>query len=335
MAKQWTSDDVLAAARAYQEAAVLVAAGELDVFGILRDGPLDCAQVAAQAGGDERATGMLLDALAAMGLLTKNDQQYALADGLADLLTEGADRSVLAMVRHQGVCMRAWAQLAKVVKTGRRAEKTPSVRGSEADLEAFIEAMDVVSRPAAGPLIEAIGPLEFNHLLDLGGGPGTWTIAMLQAAPEATATLYDLPEVIPIARKHIAAAGMSERVTFVGGDFDTDETLPAGADLAWVGAIIHMNSREENRRLFAKVFDALDGGGRIYIRDLVMDDSHISPPAGALFAVNMLVNTPAGGTYSLAEVAQDLQAAGFADPTLLRHGEFMDSVIVASKPDPE
>ena len=88
--------------------------------------------------------------------------------------------------------------------------------------------------------------------------------------------------------------------------------LPAGADLAWVSAIVHQNSRAQNRALFAKVFAALAPGGRIAIRDILMEEDRTRPVAGALFAVNMLVATEGGGTFTFAELREDLEAAGFA-----------------------
>lgn len=276
---------------------------------------------------------MLADALTAMELLEKSEAgQYSLADGVADVLTERGASSALAMVRHQANCLRNWAQLAKVVRTGRRAEREPSVRGAAADLESFIEAMEVVSRAAAGPLVARIGPPPFKHLLDVGGGPATWTIAFLRASgPACRATLFDLPDVLPIAEKHLRQAGLLDRVTLVGGSFETDPALPAGADLAWVSAIVHMNSRAENRDLFRKVHAALVPGGKVLIRDLVMDESRTVPADGAMFAVNMLVNTPGGGTFTLRELSEDLATAGFTDTVLLNHDEGMCSVVQARK----
>ncbi|MHC4295330.1 MAG: methyltransferase, partial [Planctomycetota bacterium] len=328
MPRGWTGEEILELVRGFQPACMLVAAAELDLFAALSAAPMTADELAKKLRTDLRATTIIADALVAMDLLIKENDRYSPALGTLEILTESGAQSVLGMVRHLGNCFRNWAQLAQVARTGQRAQRTPSIRGEAADLEAFIEAMDEVSRPLADPLIKSLD-LHFTHLLDIGGGPGTWTIAFLRAAPEAKATLYDLPEVIPIARKHVAAAGLSGSVTFAEGNFDTDESLPAGADLAWVSAIVHMNSREENRSLFAKVHAALAPGGQILIRDVVMDDSHTSPPTGAMFAVNMLVNTPGGGTYTFGELSEDLRAAGFPDPTLLQRGEFMDSVIQA------
>ena len=154
----------------------------------------------------------------------------------------------------------------------------------------------------------------------------------LRAVPEARATIYDFPEVIPLSHRRIEAAGLGDRVDLVAGDFYTDSALPAGADLAWVSAIVHQNSREQNRALFAKVHSALARGGQLMVRDIVMDDAHTSPPAGALFAVNMLVRTEAGDTFSFAELCEDLASVGFGDSILIRGARDMDSVLRAPKP---
>jgi SAM-dependent methyltransferase len=331
MAKAWTAKDVLEIARSFQPMCVLAAGAELGVFDALAGGGLDARALAAKLQADPRATAILADAMAALGLLTKQGSQYAAAPGLGDVLTRGGPGSVLTMVRHQANCLRSWAQLARVVQTGAPAARPPSILGEEADLETFIEAMNDISRSMAPPLVKALGPLRFGHLLDVGGGPATWTIAFLRAFPAATATLVDLPDVLPIARRHIDAAGMSARVRLVPVDLESDQPLPAGADLAWVSAIVHMNSRQENRDLFAKVHAALAGGGRILVRDILVDESRTVPADGALFAVNMLVNTPGGGTFTFEELRDDLLAGGFRDPSLLLKGQAMDSVIGAVK----
>jgi len=331
---KWTAERVLGMARGFQPACVLMAGAELDVFGVLAGGAKSAAGLAEAIGGDSRATAMLADALTAMGLLEKSAAgRYCLAEGVAEVLTERGAASAVAMVRHNANCMRNWAQLAKVVRTGRRAERQPSVRGAAADLESFIEAMQVVSRQAAGSLVARIGPPPFKHLLDVGGGPATWTIEFLRSAgPASRATLFDLPDVLPIAEKHLREAGLLGRVTLAGGNFQTDPALPAGADLAWVSAIVHQNSRAENRDLFRKVHAALAPGGAVLIRDVVMDESRTVPADGAMFAVNMLVNTPGGGTFTFRELSEDLAAAGFAEAVLLVRDEGMCSVVQARKP---
>jgi len=330
--ESWTAEKLLALGRSYQGAAVLAAAAELDVFSSLLSKPLSASELAAAKRWDDRSLVILLDALAALGLLIKSGLSYSLPPGLDAFLSAQGSQSVLAMAQHQANCLRNWGQLARVVATGRPAEHIPSVRGESGDREAFIGAMHNVSAPYAASVIRAVQPLEFTRLLDVGGASGTWTEAFLQACSQAQATLFDLPSVIPLARSRLTEAGVAHRVQFAGGDFLKDP-LPMGADLAWVSAIVHQNSREQNRLLFAKVFGALRAGGRLGIRDIVMDESRTQPVAGALFAVNMLVATEGGGTFTFRELCEDLESANFTGVALARQDEGMNSVVVARKPD--
>jgi len=330
MAKEWTADDLLDLARRYQPACILTAAAELGLFDALAGHTAGGADVAKALNADPRAVTMLLDAIAALGVIEKRDRRYTLPAAAARLLTQASPENILPMLQHQASCMRRWVQLADVVKTGAPAARRPSIHGEACDEEAFIGAMHVVSTPVADELVGQLGPPDFNHLLDVGGASGTWTIAFLRARPGATATLFDLPHVMPMARRRILEAGMSDRVRLVAGDFSTD-ALPSGADLAWLGAIIHQNSREQNRQLFTIIARALADQGHVLIRDVLMDDSRTAPVMGALFAINMLVATEAGGTFTFDEIREDLQIAGFGDVTLLRRDDGMNSMIRATK----
>ena len=330
MVKRRTAQEILDLARLYQPACVLTAAAVLDVFSLLHAKPMTAEALAGKLGTDLRATAILLDALAALKLLIKQGEQYSVPEDAAELLTEQSAENVLPMIRHMANAIRRWAELPKIVQTGKCPELTPSIRGADADMEAFIGGMNDISRPVAAGIMDKINPLRFRHMLDIGGGPGTWTIAFLHAADEAKATLFDLPAVIPIAGQQFAEAGLTDRVNLTGGDYNTD-ALPKGADLAWLGAICHQNSRRENRDLFARVHTVLTDDSVIVIRDVIMDCSRTSPPAGALFAINMLVATEAGGTYTFDEYRDDLRAAGFDEVTLVHRDEFMNSLIRAGK----
>lgn len=330
MVKRWTSMELLDVARSYQTGCVLAAGVALDVFTWLHEKPATARALASGLDTDPRATTILLDALAALGFLIKQGDQYSAPEDLARLLSEQSAENILPMARHQANCLRRWAELPMVVRTGKRPEPVASVRGAAADQADFIGAMHNISKPIADEVVSKLQPLKFRHLLDIGGGPGTWTIAFLRAVPGSRATLFDLPAVTAMARERIAEAGLLDRVTLVGGDFYADD-LPSGADLAWLGAICHQNSRQQNRALFAKVHEALNDGGAVVVRDVVMEPSRIEPAGGALFAVNMLTATEAGGTYTFEEYSEDLHDAGFGKAVLVHRDEFMSSLIRARK----
>jgi hypothetical protein len=331
MTKEWTADQLLEISRGYQASSLLMASAELDVFAILAREPMSADQLASSLDADRRATAILADALAAIGLLEKVDGVYSPAPGTAQTLTAEGESSILHYVLHGASCARSWVQLADSVEMGGPVNTGPGIRGAAAELASFIEAMEVINRQVAPEVVASLGTPAFEHMLDVGGGPATWSIAFAQAVPRARFTVYDRPEVLPIARKYVDAAGLIDRFDFVPGDFYSDRSLPSGSDLAWVSAIVHQNSRQQNRDLFEKVHSALNSGGRIMVRDVVMNGSRTSPPFGAMFAINMLVRTERGGTFTLSELTEDLEAAGFAHVELIRSATDMSSVVAARK----
>ena len=190
--------------------------------------------------------------------------------------------------------------------------------------------MHVVGTPMAQKIVKAIQPGSARNMIDVGGASGTYTIAFLKAASEMKATLFDRPEVIQIARERLAGEGMLDRVHLVAGDFYEDE-LPGGHDLALLSAIIHQNSPMRNVELFRKVLRAILPGGRLIIRDHVMEPGRTEPKDGTIFAVNMLVNTAGGSTYTFDEIRGWLEEAGFVNVSFLKVGQHMDALVEAFK----
>jgi hypothetical protein len=323
-------EQLLEMMRAYQVPCILAAASDLDLFEKLVPAPRTAAEVAAEADCDLRAATILLDALAAVGVLDKQEDRYAIPHGLVPFLTHSSPRSVTAMLRHQAGCLRNWSRLPWTVRSGKPDDPGPSLRGEGADQEAFIEAMHVVSRDVADGLVQEVHPGGVRCILDLGGASGSWAMAWLKAEAQSRAMIFDLPDVISMARKRFAASPFADRVELCAGDFFTDD-LPKGADLAWVSAIIHQNPPEQNRELYRRIAVALEPQGWIFIRDIVMEPSRTAPVAGALFAVNMLSATEGGNSYCFTEIQEDLEAAGFTDVQLVRRHEGMHSVVRARK----
>jgi len=315
----------------YRASCVLGAGAELDVFTQLSRKSLTSRDLARKLACDQRGMAVLLDALGALGLLAKRGDRYSVPPTIRAMLSGDNPSNILPAVWHAMTCLRAWAQLGKVVKSGKPARGDASLRGSKADRAAFIGAMHAISDPTVDSIIKNLGRLKFSHLLDVGGASGTWTLGFLKIFPGTRATLFDLPDAVGQARARIRQSPFAERVKLVAGDFYVD-TLPGGADLAWVSAIIHQHSRSDNRKLFAKIFSALQPGGQIAIRDIVMEDQRVHPVMGALFAVNMLVNTESGGTFTYREIAADLKGVGFVRPKLLVRSNDMNSLVTALKP---
>jgi len=326
----WSRERLLEVMNGFRPACLLGAAAELDLWTQLGEVALTAQQLAQRLGCDLRALTMLLDALAALHLLDKREDVYSVPLAIRAWLTAGAPQTVLPMLQHSMNTLRGWSQLAWVAKCGMPFPRPASIRGPIADRESFIAAMHAVSGPVADELVGRLGPPPFRRMLDVGGASGTWTLAFLRARPTASAVIFDLPDAIHLARQRLADSPFAERVELVAGDFYRDD-LPGSVDFAWVSAICHQHSRAENRTLFAKVCAALLSGGRIAVRDVVMEPCRTKPLHGAMFALNMLVNTERGGTFTFDEYTTDLEAAGFVRPRLVIKDEAMNSVIIAEK----
>jgi len=260
----------------------------------------------------------------------KQDGRYGVTDEGAYFSSRHPE-TVLPMVMHLNTLWTTWSSLTEIVRKGSNEQEKPGTIFEDESRKAFIGAMHVAGRGLSKEIADGYDLSRFKRLLDIGGASGTYTIAVLKKNPGMTGILFDLAGVIPMAKERIGEEGLLDRVELAIGDFYEDE-LPIGCDLALLSAIIHQNSNAENIELYRKIFRALDPGGAVLIRDHVMDESRTSPAGGAFFALNMLVNTRAGDTYTFGEIKESLETAGFTDVKWLRGGERMDGLVEARKP---
>jgi predicted O-methyltransferase YrrM len=319
---KWSQETLLGMGRAFMESRVLLTGTELDLFTLVAAKPLSAEQIAGRIGADLRALTILLDALAAMGLLIKQDDTYQTEPSAARMLSAESSASILPMIRHSADLWDRWGQLT---------HRVAGLREKEKSMRAFIGAMHVIGNTLAPRIVSLVGSAGARRLLDVGGASGTYTIAFLEAEPRMRATLFDLPPVIDMARERVGAAEMLDRVTLVAGDYRKDP-LPAGHDLAFVSAIIHQNSPAENVAMFRKIFTALDPGGRIVVRDHILSSDRTHPKSGALFAVNMLVGTEGGNSYTETDIRDAMEKAGFVGVRILHPDTRMDGLIEGFRP---
>ena len=318
-------EKVMVEARSFMQSRVILTAAELDLFTHLEQKPSSADEIADRLGLERKALTRLLDCLVVYGFLKKDEGRYHNTENGA-VLSADHPETVRPMVLHMDHLWTTWSQLTEMVRKGKDLQTKPGIKFDEKSMKAFIGAMHIAAKDLSFEIAEAYNLDPFNKLLDIGGASGTYSIAFLRKNSKMRAVIFDLMEVIPLAKERLEEEGLIDRVEFVGGDFYKDE-LPTGCDLALLSAIIHQNSIEENGDLFLKIHRALEPGGVILIRDHIMDESRTNPPAGAIFALNMLVNTRGGDTYTFLEVKEALEKAGFKDIRLLRTGEKMDCLV--------
>ncbi|MGO9640028.1 MAG: methyltransferase [Candidatus Acidiferrales bacterium] len=309
-------DDLLQTIRGFQESRAILTGIELNIFAAIGDGAT-ASQVAAKIGTDARATEMLLNALAAMGLLTKTDGFFHATPVTARYFGGRSPNDARAGMMHTVHLWHRWSTLTECVRAGTSVTRGEATERDDDWTESFIAAMHHNARARAPQVVEAVGIKGSLRMLDVGGGSGAYSIAFAQANEMLEVELLDLPDVLPIARRHIEEAGLGHRIKTRPGDLRTDQ-LGQGFDLIFISAICHMLGPDGNRDLLKRCHAALTPKGRIVISDFVLEADKTAPKQAALFALNMLVGTRDGSSYSENEYAAWLREAGFQDVSRVR-----------------
>jgi (2Fe-2S) ferredoxin/precorrin-6B methylase 2 len=318
-------DELLRCVRGYQESRVLLTALELDLFSAV-DGGATAGQVASGRQLDERGTRLLLNALVALGLLHKREGVFANGPVALRYLAADSKDDARDALKHNLALWTRWSTLTDAVRAGHAVGTGDAAGRADEWTVPFIAAMHRNATLRAPLVVRAVAAERARRLLDVGGGSGAYAIAFAQAHPQLQVEIFDLPSVVPIAQRHVAAAGLGSRVRTRTGDLRRD-ALGAGYDLVLLSAICHMLGPGENQDLLRRVHAALAEGGRVVIQDFLVEDDGTSPAHAALFALNMLVGTPAGSSYSEGEYAGWLRGAGFADVQRVRLGGPSDLVL--------
>ncbi len=296
-------------AASFQKSRILLTGFELDIFTNIDEYGSTNYQISNTLNLDEHACERLLNALASLGFLVKKDNMFFNSPESFKFLSKKSP-DYLGGLMHSNHLWNTWSGLTKVVKTGKSAHPTEINERGEEWLFPFINAMHDRAKKQAPQQLVIIDLLGIKSILDIGGGSGAYSMEFLTIKPELEATVFDLPNVVPITQKFIEKEGFSNRIKTFTGDYTKDE-LPENFDLVFLSAIIHSNSLEVNQDLFNKCFKALNLNGKIVIQDWIMNIERTHPTSGAVFAINMLVGTEAGDCFTEKEVTEMLNAAGF------------------------
>jgi hypothetical protein len=285
------------------------------VFEALKEGPAATVAVAQKVGAEPRALGLLLNTAAALGLLHKSKDQFSNKSLVAACLLPGAPGSMVRSIRLQTAFYRRWGRLAEAVRTGMRPEEDRRDEAAGDWVRNFVFGLYDMARPLAPFIAETLDlpgdrPL---RVIDVGGCHAAYSLALARCHPLLTAVVFDLPAVVPFAREIIAQEGLAGRVVVQEGNFQC-EGLGAGYDVALVFGVLNGEPPEDRSALIRKVYDCLNPGGRIVLRDFVLDDDRAGPPEAAIFALQMLLATESGGLDTRNDWADWLVLAGFTPP---------------------
>ncbi len=316
----------------FMPAQIVLTANRLDLFSKLASKKLSAKDLASVLHTDVRATGYLCNALTALGFLEKESDQYRNSPKADEFLVKGRPYYVGDNLRHQAYLWERWSKLVEVVKTGK---PIPKMQGSEPQnkqqIRDFILAMANIGQLSAQQVVDGLDLRGVKKIIDIGGGPGTYAIEFVRKNPHIQAVIFDLPDVIEIARENIQQNDMGKQVATKVGDLFVDD-FGSGYDLALLSNIIHMISFEEVLFLLKKVRRSLNTKGRVVIKDFFVNEDRTGPVFVTRFAINMLVNTNKGNTYTFSEINRVFTEAGFEWVNSFEVGQ-NSSVIVGEKAD--
>lgn len=301
-------ETVLAIAGGFMSAKHLFAASELGIFEALAEGPTDLAGLTARTGLTQRPARISADAMVALGLLEKPGGVYTNGPAAAAFLAGAGPVDLRPLLRFwDKISYPAWLDLANTLGHGPKQEIVELDESLQAIASAGIEAFQ--SGPSA-TLPEVVDLPDSCRLLDIGGGTGSWSLALADSHPGLRATVFELPGVAGVARERITGAGLADRVDVVAGDATAD-ALPAGFDTFLLANVVHYWSPDQNRELLRRIRDAAEPGARILLVDFWTDATHTEPFVAAMMAGEFAAHLENGDVYSVDEARSWLDATGW------------------------
>lgn len=305
----WNPPELLKMSGSYWGACALHAGVKLDLFTPLSEESSTAVDLARKNGLNERGLAMLLDALAAMELLKKIDGRYQCTPFAAEFLSTTSSKYLGHIIKHHHHLVEGWAQLDKSVQSGEPVRNRVSHEPSEIERESFLLGMFNLAMMMAPKIVPQIDLSGRRHLLDLGGGPGTYAIHFCLHNPELQATIFDLPGSRQFAEKTVAQFSLQERIAFQAGDFQEDR-IAGRYDVAWLSHVLHGEGQAGCLNMLQKTVESLEPEGVLLVQEFILEDDRANPVFPALFSLNMLLGTAEGQAYSERELSELLLAAG-------------------------
>jgi ubiquinone/menaquinone biosynthesis C-methylase UbiE len=319
----------------YAAPLIMEAAVRHGIFDLLDQGPRTLEEIAGDTGASRRGLRAILNALVGLQLLSKDGGgRYALTPESSAFLVSSRPGYIGGMLRHASRdLIPRWLSLTETVHTGTNDLAAGHQKSSAEFFHDFVADIMPMSVAPAKALAEALrvadaaAPLS---VLDVAAGSGVWSIMLAKRSPQVRVTAVDWPGVLEVTREMAERFGVADRYTYIGGDLATAD-FGRGHHIATLGHILHALGETGSRALLQKTYDSLGPGGTIAIQEFLVNDDRTGPPMALIFAVNMLVGTEEGDTFSFQEIAGWLREAGFENARTL-DAPGPSPIILANRP---
>ena len=305
---------IMQLALAYRSSAIFFAASDFDVFSALTGDGLTAPELAAKSGAQPEPMRMVLESCVDLGLLARDGERYRNTPTAETFLVRGRPAFLGGALTYARDLYPAWGGLTQLVKTGRPTMPPETILGDDkARTRAFVMAMHERAKGIGSILSQVVDLTGRKRLIDVGGGPGTYSVALCRQTPGLTATVLDRPGVLEVSRELVDAAGFADRVSLLPGDY-LETPFGSGFDVALLSGMMHRETSVGVMLLLTKAFAALEAGGQIIVSDVFFDDDRKnSPPFSTSFALNMMLTSHEGSAHAKTEMQRWMAAAGFAN----------------------
>lgn len=325
--QEWNPGRLLQLSGQYWATCTLHAAVKLDVFTAIGDMQLSSDDIAQKRNVSKEGITRLLNALTAMNLIEKSDDKFSNTHAGKTFLSKDSPKYIGYIITHHHHLVDSWSKLDQAVETGAPVRARVSHTSPEWR-ESFLMGMFNIGMSMAPLLVDKIELFKRRHMLDLGGGPGTYAIHFCMKNPGLKATVYDLSTTRPFAEKTIEKFGLTDRIDFMDGNY-VEEGIEGVYDVAWLSHILHGEGQKDCQRIIEKTVLALEPGGMIIVHDFILNNTMDGPLFPALFSLNMLLGTPAGQSYSEKQITDMLAKAGVKEIQRIPFQGPNDSGIIA------
>lgn len=280
---------------------------QFGIFELLKEEPLDSDKIAQFLKADKEAMQVFLDALVAIKFLKKRSGKYFNVGIANKYLIPSSPFYIGDIVRFRASRWNDWNRLYLCIKKGMLG--VPISKNPEGQKD-FILAMHNLAIFDAPVLANKLSLSWAEKLIDIGGGPGTFSIYFAKRNPKLNCYILDLPPVLKFTRRVIRSYELSHRVKVIEGDYNRE--IPGNYDVAFLSKINSRESEKSNKRLIKRIFGCLNSKGEIILRCNLLDKEKTYPVENAIFSLYMALHQRDARCYSLTEVKDWFREAGFS-----------------------
>jgi predicted O-methyltransferase YrrM len=298
---------------AYWGAQVLLTANRIGLFRALGTDTLDVSRLAREMGTAVRPTELLLRACVGLGLVEQAPGGYRNTAAAATYLVPGRPTYLGEALAYSDDLYATWGRLEHSLREDTPAIEPAAYLGRDADqTRHFVRGMHNRALAVGRALVGLVDLAGREKMLDIGGGPGTYSSLFAQRYPRLRSIVLDLPDVVAIAQEIIAEMGAAERVATLGGSYE-DTAFPGGMDVVLISGVLHREGADTCASLIRRAREALRPGGLLIVSDVMTDSSGVVPPFATLFGLNMLLTAAHGGVHRDSDVVSWMTDAGLVE----------------------